>query len=289
MFYHNENPAFTRMVVGQALLREPFRLVDIGVQGGVHRRWLALGDFLDVWGFDPLPDMIEKLKGANPKHRYHAIGIGHEDGERLFERTANSCNSAFLPAIAAESDIGRDKNGNLPSYWHRAQIRRLDTLHAERWFPAVDFLKMDCEGFEINILKGAQRFLRESGVFGIESETHFLANPQFPRSHFVELYEQIAPLGFEVYDLELIAPMGFEICGPGRHPGQGQPNTFDFLFLGSAFKAQSEASVDRLIKMIVTSEVCGLPYLARELIARNREALGSRLDSDAALRCLDGK
>jgi FkbM family methyltransferase len=265
------------MIVGRGLLHEPFRLVDIGVQDGVHTRWLALGDCLDVSGFDPLPDVIEALKAANPRHRYYAIGIGNEDGERLFERTPNACGSAFLPLTATEADIGRDKDGNIPANWHRAQIRRLDTLHAQRWFAGVDFLKLDCEGFETNILRGARQFLRESGVFGIESETHFFANPQFPRSHFVELYEQLVPFGFEVYDF------GFYRVPEVR----GQPNSFDFLFLGPAFKADTEPSVDRLIKMLVTCEVCGFPYLARRLIAKNKDRLGARLDCDAALRCFE--
>jgi hypothetical protein len=54
----------------------------------------------------------------------------------------------------------------------RVPIRRLDTLCADGAFARADFIKIDCEGFEPEILKGAQALLC-SGVLAVEIETNF--------------------------------------------------------------------------------------------------------------------
>ena len=48
--FTNANAEFTNWVVKAGLLREPFVLVDVGVQGGEDPSWHRLGDYLVVHG-----------------------------------------------------------------------------------------------------------------------------------------------------------------------------------------------------------------------------------------------
>ena len=57
----NEQADFTRWVVSERLLREPFVLIDVGVQGGENQRWQPLGDHLVVHGFDPIEEVVREL------------------------------------------------------------------------------------------------------------------------------------------------------------------------------------------------------------------------------------
>jgi hypothetical protein len=50
-------------------------------------------------------------------------------------------------------------------------MHRLDSLFAEGLFGTIDHIKLGCEGFEIEVLRGAQRVLAEAGVFAVETET----------------------------------------------------------------------------------------------------------------------
>jgi len=50
--YNHTNPLFTKRVVANGLLNQPFVVLDIGVQGGEHPRWQHLGHFA---GFRSLP------------------------------------------------------------------------------------------------------------------------------------------------------------------------------------------------------------------------------------------
>src|SRR5690348_12015846 len=131
------HPAFTEWVVQNGLLHEPLRIIDVGCQGGLHRRWNWLGDKLEAWAFDPLPEVIDALSAKNPapeRIRYFCMGLGNEDGDRLFERTDNAFQSAFLPAIWNQDDF-REKRGMLPPCWSATPIRKLDTLMADGAFP----------------------------------------------------------------------------------------------------------------------------------------------------------
>src|SRR5215510_4885577 len=84
--YHNDQADFTRWVIANAYLQEPFVAVDVGVQGGEHIRWGLLGDRVRVYGFDALSEAIDRIaaQGQRPNRVYRAMAIGNEDGEREF-------------------------------------------------------------------------------------------------------------------------------------------------------------------------------------------------------------
>jgi hypothetical protein len=82
----------------------------------------------------------------------------------------------------------------------RVPMRKLDTLLAEGAIPPADFIKIDCEGFEPAVLKGAGNFLTQSGVLGIESKIGF-SSIHWPQTHFLAVYEQLLPHGFRLSDL----------------------------------------------------------------------------------------
>ena len=60
--FFNENPRFTKWLVASGGLREPFVVIDVGVQGGENPRWRFLGDHLIVHGFDAIKEAVDDLK-----------------------------------------------------------------------------------------------------------------------------------------------------------------------------------------------------------------------------------
>jgi len=107
---YNQRPRFTEWVMRKGLLETAFTLVDVGVQGGIHPRWNALGSALSVYGFDPLEEAIAPLVRLNlPNHEYHAIALGDEDGERDF----------FVPEVlpASSFHFSRAKRNKIKRAW----------------------------------------------------------------------------------------------------------------------------------------------------------------------------
>src|SRR5215472_7599373 len=182
----NEQADFTRWVVSERLLREPFVLIDVGVQGGENVRWRPLGDHLVVHGFDPIEEVVRELieenRGRSNRH-YHCMAVGNADGEQAFY---------FNPVNPSESSMyGRrtdrfDENGR--EQVRTVPIRRLDSLLAEGVIPKADFVKIDVEGFERDVLLGARELL-QAGVLGLEIETNFGVSPLYSKSHFGTIAE----------------------------------------------------------------------------------------------------
>src|SRR5579884_2166938 len=85
---HPEYPYFTREICRRGVLQEPFRLIDVGVRGGIGDHWYNFGDHLQAWGFDVLYEQgVAPLIEANEhpeRLHYLNIGLGDEDATRAF-------------------------------------------------------------------------------------------------------------------------------------------------------------------------------------------------------------
>jgi FkbM family methyltransferase len=151
----NEQPDFTRWVVSERLLREPFVLIDVGVQGGENQRWQPLGDHLVVHGFDPIEEVVRELTEQNrhrPNCHYNCMAVGNVDGEQEFYfNPANPTASSMFRQGVGRFDV---ENAEQP---RRVPIRRRDSLLAEGLIPQADFIKVDVEGFEKDVLLGPTR------------------------------------------------------------------------------------------------------------------------------------
>src|ERR1700736_207979 len=193
----NRNPEFTKWVVSTGLVTEPFVLIDVGVQGGEHFRWRPLDDYFIVHGFDPIEEVVQKLaeanKGRSNRH-YHCMAVGNADGEQKFY--FNPVN----PTASSMYQQGTGRFGIETAEQHRmVPIRRLDSLLAEGVIPMADYIKIDVEGFEKDVLLGAHKLL--GVVLGLQTETNFGVSPTYPKSHFGTLAEIALENHLVVFDL----------------------------------------------------------------------------------------
>lgn len=297
--YHHPNPSFTRWVVEKELLAERLVVIDIGVQGGEHPRWQFLGPYVEVHGFDPIVEVIDELKaqGEVPGRHYYNLALGNEDGERRFYVSSVRPGSSFY----AGADTADERI---------VPIRRLDGLFAEGLVPKADYIKIDCEGFEPEVLRGAADYLAASQVLCLTSETSFHISPLLPRTHFAVINDIAIEHRLLVYDINLIrapAPAytdALSTIGSGVQAGRsrlalGRPGTCDVLlcrdFVGEAvnpdnFRRGEELpespSVDQIIKAMINFELHGLMDCALELAVKFRALLADRLDVDKAIALL---
>jgi FkbM family methyltransferase len=270
---YTQRPRFTEWVMRRGLLETPFTLVDVGVQGGIHPRWSALGNALRVYGFDPLEEAIDPLVCFNlPNHKYYAVALGDQDGERDFFVPEILPASSFFPR---ETKQDQARLAIDPSNWRaiqtrRVPIRRLDTLMSEGVVPRADFLKLDCEGYEPAVLKGAARFLGESGVLGIESEIGF-SSIDWPQTHFLAVYEQLLPHRFRLSDLAFNRVHFGSFLERARSLGRETtaasfPGTFEILFSRSLTIAKVAPSRDEVLKAAIIFELYGMLDAAYDVL-----------------------
>ena len=192
-------------------------------------------------------------------------------------------------------------------------IRRLDTLFAQGELPAADYIKIDCEGYDPEVLRGAQTYLAQSNILSVTVETNFDPSPRYPRTAFAEINDLLVPHRLAVFDINCVrVPRPAYVAARARHPWPpldpmrdvpeldvGRPTIFDFLFcrdfaaedadpglLASLPGAITEPTVDKLIKSMINFELHGLMDCAVHLAEHFRAKLASRLDVDEAIRLL---
>jgi FkbM family methyltransferase len=227
---------FTRWVVSERLLHEPFVLIDVGVQGRENQRWQPLGDHLVVHRFDPIEEVVRELTEQNdhrPNCHYHCMAVGNVDGEQEFYfNPANPTASSMFRQGISRFDV---ENVEQP---RQVPIRRLDSLLAEGLIPQADFIKVDVEGFEKDVLLGARELL-SAGVLGLHTETNFGVSPHYPKGHFATLAELALDQHLLVFDIAFnrIPRASFQraLVDKGMKPISenylvGRPATVDVLF-----------------------------------------------------------
>jgi FkbM family methyltransferase len=304
--YHNPTPSFTQWVTEHGLLHEPFVVVDIGVQGGPHPRWNYLGRYAHIYGFDPISEVVDELEKTNkPNWFYRAMALGDEDGERQLTISSNTYESSFYKskAVSGSSPNGIALGNRL------VKVRRLDTLFAAGEIPPADYIKIDCEGFEPAVIRGAREYLARSNVLCVTTETNLGVSPVYSRTPFVEICEMLSEHRLLVFDLNAVRiPRSSYVAARKLRPWPesdimrdsplldvGQLRTFDFVFCRdfvaesnsphhfATFPAASFApTVDKLIKSMINFELHGLMDCAVDLAQHYATMLAERIDVEEA-------
>lgn len=297
-------PHFTDWIVSEGYLSTPFVLLDVGVNGGFHLRWRALGDCLHAIGFDAVPAVIEHLESAPPfpgKTEYRNIALGEVDAEQtFFVDPQNTTRSGFFTSDAKEA--------------LRIKVRSLDSLHAANEIPAADFIKIDCEGADPLVLRGARKYIPDCRSIGLQSEASFRTSAVLPHGHFGEIFKFCTENFLELYSMihdrhiraayaEAAGMTAEDIVARKRF---GQIGTSDALFIsdvvtqrdssGTYTKYDADNNVvnfhyvppttDKLIKLAIIFELYGLRDCAFELITAFSGELGSKIDTEKARNLL---
>lgn len=151
-----------------------------------------------------------------------------------------------------------------------------DSFASDNGIDYVDFVKLDTESAELDILKGAVRSLRKS-VMGLSFEIWFqpwhIGQPVFS-----DIDSFLRPLGFKLFDLAIyrMSREALPEATPSPVPGptkRGQVISGEALYLrDGASEIATESILEdgwddlKLLKLASIMELFGLPDCAAELI-----------------------
>lgn len=129
---------------------------DIGANIGAFSLKLGLalskrGVKYKIIAFEPNLSVVSLFKRnleLNPELRrnveLYPIAIGAEEGEGFLEYTTANSGGGSITPVSHKGTV-------------RIKVRTLDTLVAEMKISRLSFLKIDVEGYEPNVLKGAEK------------------------------------------------------------------------------------------------------------------------------------
>lgn len=193
--------------------------IDVGANKGVYTRLLA-NLASHVHAFEPNPKAFRWLNRALPDNvTTHPIALSNSDGRAdlyLPQRGKGFSNQlGSLSAMKADA----------PHAKLTVQTRTLDSCALSD----VGFIKIDVEGFELQVLEGARRTIMHSKpVLLIELEERHTEKP------IEQLIQQVMVLGYTAHFVRDGNLVGIDQFDPDRHhrvPASKSDYVFNFIFL----------------------------------------------------------
>jgi FkbM family methyltransferase len=140
------------------LLDQKPLVMDVGFHDGASTgEVLRLRPEARVIGFDPSRFALDNYKvrfAGDNRVRFESAGLSSVPGELDFHDYENQCNS-LTPR--------KDSPGQIPVIY-RVPILTLDEYCAERGIDKINLLKVDVEGFDLNVLEGAPGLLARQSI-----------------------------------------------------------------------------------------------------------------------------
>jgi FkbM family methyltransferase len=185
-------------------------VLDVGAHFGEYGSLLRHYGYRGrIVSFEPVPanfDRLGEARAGDPNWRAYNVALGSEDGERDLNVARDTALSSFLSpsgeplteALAVESR-------------ERVRVRTLDSLFDECVAGLPDprvFLKMDTQGWDREVLRGAEGTL--SRVIGLQSEVSVL--PLYEgMTDYLDAIRELQGLGFDLTGIYPVAYDGIRI------------------------------------------------------------------------------
>lgn len=167
-----DNELFANCQAGLALARQPLGFIDIGARGGAHDIVEPIAKHTAVLGFEPDEEECVRLM-QNPevfepwgKFLLKPIALADKKGEAALKLLSSNTNHSLL-----SPNVNLTKRYNMVKWEEVGQCSlQTDTLDAilfaedMRDFPWGEFMKIDTQGTEYEILCGSMQTLAEQTV-----------------------------------------------------------------------------------------------------------------------------
>jgi hypothetical protein len=301
--------------VNSRLRDDPFTLIDIGCGGVIHPVWRVFNDRLAGFGFDPDYDDIERLQHAE-QSRFRYVPAFVESS---------------LTSPLRNLRKGRNPWGRNP--WHRLSTARaielarregpealgvdpteqplgaqaakaatvaavvLPEFLAEHGVRSVDFVKLDVDGRDFEILLSLESWLGDAQCLGLMVEVCYFGSEDETDNTFHNVDRYLKRLGFDLFDVlatyrystnALPAPF---IRNQPSDTVFGRPYQGDVLYLRDLASREFEqfalrVSETKLLNLACLFELFNLPDCAAELLLVFSSRAGRHIDIEHALDLL---
>jgi hypothetical protein len=201
---------------------ERFTLMDIGCSGGIDPFWRHLGDRLQAFGFDPNIEEINRLNSSADAAgiEYIAAFVGvppdHPIALRRLQEGLHAGNPWARLSVARTLQLRDERSDTLTheqmtriNLWHRTRLADpeqpifLSAFAQERHLTDIDFIKIDADGPDFDILCSVEDLLGGARVLGLRLEVNFFGRDNDADHTFHNTDRFMRRNGFELVDLSV--------------------------------------------------------------------------------------
>jgi len=171
---------------------------DVGANVGIYSKMLASAfPNVQIYSFEPNPVAYEMLqkKTSNPNINFLRIGLSSNKSRKIIYDYSHQRGSGHSSMY---EEVLTDLHGAVSTSQYELCTITLDDFCESQGIDFIDFLKIDTEGHEFDVLKGALRYLETDriGVIQFEFNEMNIISRVFLRD-FYKLLD-----GYRVYRLD---------------------------------------------------------------------------------------
>lgn len=204
---------FSTALLGLLPDEEQISIVDGGARDAMsNSRWANLPMArIEFFGFEPDPAECQRLNNLAAEmklnHKFFPVGLWSGDKLLEFEDNNTGGGSSFLRQNREVTDRWRFENANAATnardIFFPKQYLSIATTSLDKWahnnsVAEVDFVKLNVQGGELEILKGAETLLQST--LGILVEVSFVES-YHNRPFFADIDIKLRNMGFTFFDL----------------------------------------------------------------------------------------
>jgi FkbM family methyltransferase len=222
--------------VKEYLIANPIVVTDVGCRGGMTGELEAFVPYSKLFAFDADPNECDRLNQTAHDHVERKIFpyfVGGKNGVASFNLFINRAQSSIFNSDERFCHLFRNANDFYVEKTVEVEARTLDYIFETEQLPPSDFLKLDTQGSELDILQAAPKVISKVTMIEVEIE-------------FTRIYEK-QPLFFEV--AEFLYSQGFELLYLNRVFEQrsavyAEPTRGQLLFGDALFGRREDTLAD---------------------------------------------
>jgi FkbM family methyltransferase len=185
-----------------SVIPDIFKYCDVGARSGIEDPWSLFQDFLEISSFEPDREEYESLLAQKSGiDKIYPLALSRESGNISLNLTkSRGCSSLFKPNSKFLKNFPDAERFEIEETV-KVEATTINDLSNDKTLSSIDFIKIDVQGAELDILKGGDKFLSEN-ILGMQLEVEFqpiyLNQPLFPE---VDTYVKNT-FGLQIQDLK---------------------------------------------------------------------------------------
>ena len=254
-------------------------LVDIGGYKGIQDRWKRVENLVDFHTFEPNSVEADKIRSKTKSLNIYKSALSSSDGKILL----NICKEPGVSSVLEPNFEFLKKFKNVERFEIVKKIeveaKKLDSLKIDK----IDFIKIDVQGYNLEVLKGSTEALKKA--IGIEIECEFKEIYK-NQSLFKDVDEYLSKHNFEVCDFTDIIRWSENVSKEKKQiENQGEIIFVNALYLKKNLNNKN-IDKEKLKKQILIFLLYGQYSKALNLIKKNEDYLKINLKSKNAINKL---